>query len=109
MHDDRMTSPEATGDVVGQSEPVQPHAPSKSPLHQHLLHDSALKHVSGEARYTDDLPNIAGTLVAQVVVSAHAHARILKLDTTVAEAMPGISCVLTHRDIKGENNVGPVI
>jgi len=36
------------------------------------------------------------------------HARILSIDTSAAEALPGVKAVVTHRDIKGENSFGIV-
>jgi xanthine dehydrogenase large subunit len=80
-----------------------------SPLHQPSIHESALRHVTGEARYVDDLPPPAGMLVAQVVTSPVAHGRITRLDVTRARAVPGVHGVFTHVDIPGLNDVGPVI
>ncbi|MBX5483290.1 MAG: xanthine dehydrogenase molybdopterin binding subunit [Myxococcaceae bacterium] len=80
-----------------------------SPLHQPALHESGLRHTSGEALYVDDLPHPPGMLVAWLVTSPHAHARITKLDTTKAKAVPGVHAVLTHAEVLGLNNVGPVV
>lgn len=80
-----------------------------TPLHQPLLHESGLRHTSGEAKYVDDLPAPAGMLVAQVVCSTHARGRIRGLDTSKAKRVPGVLAVLTARDVPGENNVGPVV
>ncbi len=80
-----------------------------TPLHQPLLHESGLRHTSGEAKYVDDLPAPAGMLVAQVVGSTHARGRIRGIDTSKARRVPGVLAVLTSRDVPGENNVGPVI
>jgi xanthine dehydrogenase large subunit len=80
-----------------------------TPLRQPLLHESGLKHTSGEARYVDDLPAPKGMLVAQLVPSPHAHARLRGLDTRKARAVPGVHAVFTAADIPGENNCGPVV
>ena len=69
-------------------------------------HESAHKHVTGEAVYTDD--QTAGMLEVWPVCSPHAHARILRRDATAARAMPGIRAVLLAEDVPGENNVGGV-
>jgi xanthine dehydrogenase molybdopterin binding subunit/xanthine dehydrogenase small subunit len=69
-------------------------------------HESAHKHVTGEAVYTDDQP--PGALVVWPVCSPHAHARILSRDATAARSMPGIRAVLLAEDVPGENNVGGV-
>lgn len=90
--------------------PVLPTAETPlTPLHQPLLHESGLRHTSGEAKYVDDFPAPAGQLVAQVVGSTHARGRIRGIDTAAARAVPGVHVVLTAADIPGENNVGPVI
>ena len=69
-------------------------------------HESAHKHVTGEAVYTDD--KTIGMLAVWPVCSPHAHARILKRDATAARAMPGVHAVLLAEDVPGENNVGGV-
>ncbi|MDR3100859.1 MAG: xanthine dehydrogenase molybdopterin binding subunit [Paraburkholderia sp.] len=74
-----------------------------------LPHESADLHVSGEARYTDDIPELHGTLHAALGLSCHAHARIAALDLARVRAMPGVVAVLTAADIPGENNCGPVL
>ena len=46
-------------------------------------HESAHLHVSGEARYADDVPEPIGTLHAAFGTSAHAHARVRDRKTHV--------------------------
>jgi xanthine dehydrogenase large subunit len=72
-------------------------------------HESAELHVSGEANYTDDLPELHGTLYAAFGLSRHAHARIVSLDLDAVRNAPGVVAVLSAADIPGENNVGPVL
>src|SRR6202011_3680924 len=74
-----------------------------------LPHESAALHVSGEATYTDDLPELSGTLHVALALSRHAHARIVSLDLAAVRAAPGVVEVLTAADIPGENNCGPVV
>ncbi len=74
---------------------------------QSLAHESAAQHVSGAARYIDDLPEPAGCLHAYILLSPHAHARITSLDATAARAMPGVAALLTAADVPGVNDVGP--
>ena len=71
-------------------------------------HESAHKHVTGEAVYTDD--QLAGKNFLEVwpVCAPHARARILKRDATVARQVPGIKAVLLAEDVPGTNDVGAV-
>ncbi|MHB8766422.1 MAG: 4-hydroxybenzoyl-CoA reductase subunit alpha [Deferrisomatales bacterium] len=54
--------------------------------------------VTGAAKYTGDLkfPNL---LAGKILTSTHAHARILSIDTSEAERLPGVKAVITHRDV----------
>src|SRR5690348_1370578 len=54
--------------------------------------------VSGEARYAADL-SPAGVLHARIVPSVYAHARIRRVDSTAARALPGVVAVLTADDM----------
>jgi len=55
--------------------------------------------VMGRPAYTDDLvPRDA--LVVKIIRSPHAHARILSVDPSEALKLPGVECVLTHKDVK---------
>ena len=80
-----------------------------SPLHVSTPHESAHRHVTGEALYVDDLPAPPRMLHAQVVTAPLAHGRLVRVDATRARALPGISAVLLAADIPGDNNVGPVV
>ncbi len=62
------------------------------------VEDTAL--LSASARFTDDMPLRAGTLHAAVLRSPHAHAEIVSIDTTAAEAREGVVAVLTGADVK---------
>jgi CO/xanthine dehydrogenase Mo-binding subunit len=57
-----------------------------------------LDKVSGAARFVDDLEFGPDLLHAAVVESPHAHARIVAIDTSAAEAMPGVVRVVTGED-----------
>ena len=62
------------------------------------LIDGPIK-VTGSAVYTDDI-RLPGTLTGRILRSPHAHARILSIDTSAAEAMPGVRAVVTgSRDL----------
>jgi xanthine dehydrogenase large subunit len=71
-------------------------------------HDSAHLHVSGAARYADDLPEPADMLHLAFGQSTEAHARIVGMDLAEVLAADGVVAVYTAADIPGENNVGPV-
>jgi xanthine dehydrogenase molybdopterin binding subunit/xanthine dehydrogenase small subunit len=73
-----------------------------------LPHESAHKHVTGEAIYVDDDAQQQSMLEVWPVCSPHAHAKILRRDATDARLMPGISTVLLAEDVPGLNDVGAV-
>src|SRR5919205_3588587 len=54
--------------------------------------------VAGKTLYVDDL-KLPGLLQARLLRSPHAHARIKKIDTSKAKALPGVRAVLTAADI----------
>ena len=74
-------------------------------VHKSLRHDSALKHVTGQALYIDDMPEPAGTLHAALVLSPVAHGRLRRVEVSSA---PGVVAVLGPNDIPGKNDVAPV-
>jgi xanthine dehydrogenase large subunit len=73
-----------------------------------IAHDSAAKHVSGEALYIDDLPAPEGTLHAYCVLSPKAHARIVSVDLSAVRAAPGVHAAISAADVPGRNDVGPI-
>jgi len=77
-------------------------------LRRPLQHDSAHKHVSGEALYIDDLPEPAGLLHVYLGLSERAHARILAMDLDPVRAAPGVVLVLTGGDAPAHNEISPV-
>ena len=56
---------------------------------------------TGEAKFTVDLA-LPGMVYAKYLRCPHAHARILSIDTSEAEKLPGIAAVVTHLDIVGK-------
>src|ERR1700722_15576148 len=61
--------------------------------------------VSGALKYAGDM-TMPDMLHVQVLRSPHAHARIVSLDTSEAEAMPGVEGVITCADVPGEDGFG---
>lgn len=86
-----------------------PPRPITGAVHSALEHESARRHVSGTAVYTDDLPELPGTLHCAVKLSEQAHARILGLDLTRARQAPGVHAVVGFDDVPGDGDIGPVM
>ncbi|WP_210093447.1 xanthine dehydrogenase molybdopterin binding subunit [Ruegeria sp. HKCCSP346] len=75
--------------------------------HTNVNHDSAVKHVTGQADYTDDIALPQGALHAYLGVSDVAHAKLLGIDFSDVLAMPGVVGVLTADDVPGANDISP--
>ena len=74
-----------------------------------IPHESASKHVSGEAVYIDDIPVSDQLLIGRVVYSPHAHAKIKSFDLNESRKSEGVHAVLFYKDIPGHNQMGPVV
>ncbi len=74
----------ATYHVIGQSTPRV---------------DGAAK-ATGQARYAADVI-LPGTLWGKSLHSPYAHARIVRIDTTAAQQVPGVHAVITGADVRG--------
>lgn len=61
--------------------------------------------VKGNLRYLTDM-NFPDKLYGKVLRSGIPHAKIISIDTTEAEALPGVKVVLTHKDVPGLNGFG---
>jgi xanthine dehydrogenase large subunit len=72
-------------------------------------HESAALHVSGRAPYTDDLPELAGTLHAALGLSPVAHGVLRAVDLDRLRALPGVVDVFTAGAIPGANDCGPLV
>ncbi len=59
----------------------------------------AAKLAKGKPVYTDDIV-LPGMLHGMLLTSPYAHARIRDIDTSAAEALPGVRCVLTYKNVK---------
>jgi len=70
-------------------------------------HDSAHKHVTGEAVYIDDMAEPAGTLHAYLGLSTVAHGTITQMNLDAVRAAPGVVAVLTSEDVPGVNDISP--
>jgi xanthine dehydrogenase large subunit len=78
---------------------------------QDIIHESAHLHVTGEAVYTDDIPELRGTLYAALILSPVAHGELIGdgIDHAAIMKEHGVVAVYTAKDIPGENNCGPII
>src|SRR5271156_3285492 len=61
-----------------------------------------VRFTQGKGNYVDDI-KLPGMLHGDFHRSSHAHARIVKIDTSKAKAVPGVLAVLTAEDLKGVN------
>ncbi|NIB40945.1 xanthine dehydrogenase molybdopterin binding subunit [Pseudomaricurvus alkylphenolicus] len=71
-------------------------------------HESADKHVSGEAVYIDDRPELANQLHAAIGQSTIAHGLIKSLDLSKVREAEGVVAVITADDVPGHIDIGPV-
>jgi xanthine dehydrogenase large subunit len=69
----------------------------------------SIGHVTGKSVYLDDIPVQKGTCHAVVFGSPVAHGRIIDIDFSKAEALPGIERIIASKDIPGENQIGGII
>ncbi|WOI55514.1 xanthine dehydrogenase molybdopterin binding subunit [Palleronia sp. LCG004] len=74
-----------------------------------LPHDSARAHVTGSARYIDDIPTPANCLHLAFGLSDVAHGRIVSVDLDAVRAAPGVIAVMEARDLPFANDVSPSI
>jgi xanthine dehydrogenase large subunit len=72
-----------------------------------LAHDSARKHVTGEAVYIDDMPEPAGLLHGCLGLAEIAHGTITAMDLSAVRATPGVVLVLTADDMPASNDISP--
>ena len=69
-------------------------------------HDSGPIHVSGVARYTDDMP-LADPVHLAFGLSSSAHAKLVSVNLDAVRAADGVIEVLTAADLPAENDVSP--
>lgn len=74
-----------------------------------MEHIDTFTHVRGASIYLDDIPELNGTLYGAAFGSPHAHGKIISLDISEAEKMPGVIKVFTWKDIPGKNQIGSIV
>ena len=62
-------------------------------------HVAAMKQVTGQAQYTDDIPLYHNELYGALVLSTKAHAKIKKVDYEPALELPGVKFYADHNDL----------
>ena len=72
-----------------------------------LPHDAARLHVTGQARYVDDIPLPANTLHLAFGLSTVARGRITRMDLAAVREAPGVVMVMTANDLPFANDVSP--
>ncbi|WP_320046602.1 molybdopterin cofactor-binding domain-containing protein [uncultured Ilyobacter sp.] len=55
--------------------------------------------ITGRPVYTDDLSINNNPLIIKILRSPHASAKIISIDKSIAEKVPGVECILTHEDV----------
>jgi xanthine dehydrogenase D subunit len=85
----------------------RPKAPASTPgrIGESTIRSDGVPKVRGEFEYSSDLW-MDGMLWGATLRSPHPHANIWSLDTSAAEAMPGVYAVLTHEDVPGRKVYG---
>ncbi len=76
---------------------------------QKLQHESAIKHLTGESIFVNDIEVNKSLLHGHIVTSPYAHAKIISRNFEHAKAFDGIHAILSFEDIPGINQMGPVI
>ena len=71
-------------------------------------HESSSKHVSGKAKYIDDIPEPKNLLHAAIGYSSIAKGKIKNVNLSEVLKSKGVIDVITYQDIHGINEVGPV-
>src|ERR687894_609548 len=85
----------------------RPSAPVQTPggVGEHTERADGVPKVRGEFEYSSDLW-MDGMLWGATLRSPHPHANIWSIDTSEAEALPGVFAVLTHEDVPGRKVYG---
>ena len=104
-----LSRPAATAETTPRrrSEPRPCLSASRAASMIRAPHDSARRHVTGEALYIDDLPEPAGRCTCQLGAQRPRRTADRSASTWPVRAAPGVVCVLTAADIPGENDVSP--
>ena len=75
---------------------------------KNIEHESAVKHVTGKAIYTDDISEPKNLLHAVIGYSNCSKGVIKKIDYKDVLSSEGVVDIITEKDIEGINDVGPI-
>jgi xanthine dehydrogenase molybdenum-binding subunit len=84
-----LTRPPVAGSLIG----------------QRIAKMDAPEKASGKTRYVHDI-DLPGQLHAAILRSSKVHARIVRIDTSAARALPGVHAVLTAADVPDQRPIG---
>ncbi|WP_425805618.1 xanthine dehydrogenase family protein molybdopterin-binding subunit [Desulfitobacterium sp. Sab5] len=73
-----------------------------------VIRKDALDKVLGKTQFAADM-KLPGMLYAKILRSKVPHAILKKVDTSAAEALPGVYAVLTAKDVPGSNSHGIIL
>lgn len=95
---------------AGQSEQFdfKPKSQTYTEVHVSKAHESAARHVSGTARYVDDIPSPANLLHAAVGSCDAVVGKITNIDVSDVLKAPGVIDVITAQDVPGHVDIAPV-
>ena len=68
-----------------------------SAIGKNSIRVDAMDKVTGRATYAGDV-YLPGMLMCKIMTSTRSHAKIVSIDTTAAQALPGVRCVITGSD-----------
>lgn len=91
---------QAASDMLAQGITYCPPPEPEAKVSGTLLVQDALERVSGTTQYAADL-QAEGMLHGKILWAAHPRAKIISIDTSAAQSMPGVALVLTAKDIPG--------
>ena len=72
------------------------------------IHDSSLRHSTGQAIYIDDMPEQENLLHGAPVLSKDACGKIRKINSDKLQDLPFFTKIITAEDIPGKNEIGPI-
>ena len=72
------------------------------------IHDSSLRHSTGQALYIDDMPEQENLLHGAPVISKFPCGKIKNINSDKLKNLPFFTKVITAKDIPGDNDIGPI-